>query len=372
NYDTIEWEAGSISGGNANCIINPNNTTIEPPRAGFGDGATAATELLGSGVAGAFLDTNPTGLIHNSLNSSQLGRYRWCFGVPSCPPDNPPPTTLADYGIQLISDPGVQWTSTEELTILQAAEDVTEAYSTHFLMPNEPATFKQIMIIPERSTINFKKTQVTGSGCETNNNVSAPLQAEVTCLSDTILTKYTVVHELGHVFVGRTGGYTTGQNSFFGRVQQPIDLDVVDPNNPTDPKIGAIYDNTGVSVLLGAFKDSLGNEDWVRGIRGWGSWASPLPNPTDFQQNPLNAVDANATQAIKEKERDEGAADMFLNWVYSTISPAGFRNVNWGSAVCHVPFESLPESCNDDTLPGDHRLSWMNTTMTDLLSVINP
>ena len=49
------------------------------PRAGFSDG-TNDYELPGSGVEGAFLDTNAvTGLIYHNLNSSVPGRYFFSF-----------------------------------------------------------------------------------------------------------------------------------------------------------------------------------------------------------------------------------------------------------------------------------------------------
>jgi hypothetical protein len=62
NYDRVEWQWGDVSVG-------------DPPRAGFSDGVTDI-ELSGSGVNGAFMDTNTvTGLVYNSLNTPVLGRY---------------------------------------------------------------------------------------------------------------------------------------------------------------------------------------------------------------------------------------------------------------------------------------------------------
>jgi hypothetical protein len=73
NYDQIEWESGSASGGDAVCQGGAS------ARAGYSNGSGAPGtyfELAGSGIAGSFLDSNmSTGLIHNSLNSSILGRY---------------------------------------------------------------------------------------------------------------------------------------------------------------------------------------------------------------------------------------------------------------------------------------------------------
>jgi hypothetical protein len=69
NYDKIQWESGSASGGT-------NGLGGTSAGAGYASGTGEAYELSGSRVNGAFLDSNTTtGLIHNSLNSPQLGRY---------------------------------------------------------------------------------------------------------------------------------------------------------------------------------------------------------------------------------------------------------------------------------------------------------
>jgi hypothetical protein len=70
NYDQIEWETGEASGGNFQCLGGSS------ARVGFSNGANTSFELPGSGVPGAFLDANLiTGLVHNSFNSPELGRY---------------------------------------------------------------------------------------------------------------------------------------------------------------------------------------------------------------------------------------------------------------------------------------------------------
>jgi hypothetical protein len=74
NYDKVEWQWGEASTG-------------IPPRAGYSDG-TNSYELPGSGIDGAFLDTNLcTGLIYhrldgprtNLLHTPVSGRYRFFF-----------------------------------------------------------------------------------------------------------------------------------------------------------------------------------------------------------------------------------------------------------------------------------------------------
>ena len=72
NYDRIQWETGDASGGSG-------GLGGFSARAGFSNGTGdpgTSFELPGSAVNGAFLDSNPSGgLIHNSLNSTQPGRY---------------------------------------------------------------------------------------------------------------------------------------------------------------------------------------------------------------------------------------------------------------------------------------------------------
>ncbi len=66
NYNRVEWEWGDVSVG-------------YPPRAGYSDGVTDY-ELPGSGVEGAFMDTNTvTGLVYNSTHTPVLGRYLFLF-----------------------------------------------------------------------------------------------------------------------------------------------------------------------------------------------------------------------------------------------------------------------------------------------------
>lgn len=69
NYDQIQWETGGASGGS-------NGLGGFSARAGYSNGTAGNSyELPGSGVNGAFLDTNgTTGLIHNS-NVGVNGRY---------------------------------------------------------------------------------------------------------------------------------------------------------------------------------------------------------------------------------------------------------------------------------------------------------
>ena len=74
NYEKIQWEAGSASGG-------VGGLGGSSARVGFSNGTRVAGtffELPGSAVNGAFLDTNfVTGLIYNTFNNTISGRYHF-------------------------------------------------------------------------------------------------------------------------------------------------------------------------------------------------------------------------------------------------------------------------------------------------------
>lgn len=87
NYDSIQWETGQASGGDAECGGGA------AARVGFSNGTGQPGtffELAGSGVPGSFLDSNPaTGLAHRNLNSGLPGRYLFPVraGVPTTDSD---------------------------------------------------------------------------------------------------------------------------------------------------------------------------------------------------------------------------------------------------------------------------------------------
>ncbi len=68
NYDQIDWETGEASSG-------IDGLGGDSARVGYSNGSTTAFELPGSASNGAFLDSSPSGLVHNSRNSLQNGRY---------------------------------------------------------------------------------------------------------------------------------------------------------------------------------------------------------------------------------------------------------------------------------------------------------
>jgi hypothetical protein len=71
NYNSMQWDAGTYSGGNANCTGSPN---ADAAAVGYSDGTQTTGhwyQLPGSQTSGALLDSNTTsGLIYNDLNSN--------------------------------------------------------------------------------------------------------------------------------------------------------------------------------------------------------------------------------------------------------------------------------------------------------------
>ena len=88
NYNTVQWDTGQASGGDAICQNGPAGETAY---VGYSNGTTTSGDsysLPGSGVPQAFLDSSTTtGLIYNDLNSTTLGRYIFTVnaGQPTAP-----------------------------------------------------------------------------------------------------------------------------------------------------------------------------------------------------------------------------------------------------------------------------------------------
>ncbi len=99
NYDKIQWETGDLNGGT-------NGLGGNSARVGYSNGTGQPGtffEMPGSGVPGSFLDSNTaTGLIHNSMNSTQPGRYvfhvRSGLVEPTPTPTSTPTPTVTPTG----------------------------------------------------------------------------------------------------------------------------------------------------------------------------------------------------------------------------------------------------------------------------------
>ncbi len=98
NYQTIQWDAGTASGGNSACAATVDS---ESAAAGYSNGTSTAGDsyqLPGSQVAGAFLDSNTsTGLINHDANSTVPGQYVYNV-VNGTPIQTTTPTTTTVSG----------------------------------------------------------------------------------------------------------------------------------------------------------------------------------------------------------------------------------------------------------------------------------
>ncbi|MDQ7026706.1 MAG: hypothetical protein Q9P44_14255, partial [Anaerolineae bacterium] len=246
--------------------------------------------------------------------------------VATLTPTSTPIPTLSDYGITVSG-----WDASEEIVILEAVQDVALAFLTFATNPvfNPASTilqpheiFRLVMGDIQINEVDLLPNAGNGS-CQAaypviNCDIQL-LQARPNDGTQIPLTKYTIVHELGHLFVSQTGGNLGG--SFYDIVQG----DIVTETRPL----------MGIRRLGGPpYSDRIGEEDWWRGDRGWGSHA--FPAPSTFQQNSTCVLtqdvmqDSTLTEGEKDEiltsERDEAVTDMFLNWVYSTIRQGGFQN----------------------------------------------
>ena len=87
NYNQIQWETGSASGGS-------NGLGGNSARAGYSNGTGdpgTSFELPGSAVNGAFIDGGPNALVSGSLNSGVAGRYDFFDRNGAINPGNPVP-----------------------------------------------------------------------------------------------------------------------------------------------------------------------------------------------------------------------------------------------------------------------------------------
>ena len=381
--------AGSIGGAfstqntlDATCVQFSSNRTI----AG-GSSAGAFYARNGTVTNSAFLNNTSTSTANHISNSINAANNYWltipqrprdianavidsprltinpigttiCTPHPAVPlPNVPPPTsiptmtplptqtpsvpTLADYGVALVEP--TDWNPTETDALLNAFLRVGQALQSQYGGISPQEAFTRVMYGSGRSQIQLIRSSSIAY-CLTDNNVSPPLQSTITCNPSLIITEYTIVHELGHVFVGRTGGhYTTDPNA-------------TPTNTPTYfylNNFATVVDHNAMIV----YGYSPSTNSWDRRDRGWGS-SSPLISSNqacDFQQNPLKEV------GITSDEVDEGAADMFLNWVYQELNLDGFKNIDWeGYTVCSVSGNT------DTTNPGDERYLWMEGIMEQL------
>jgi hypothetical protein len=271
-------------------------------------------------------------------------------------------------------------------------------------------------------------TQVGASNCKTG-------PTTIVCGAQNVLSEYTMTHELGHVFLYRSAFSASIPDMPLPTCIRPtfnacMEVPIFEDGN--EASLGSrdsfVFGNRGFRLRreqvtaqlnrlditdvdaeqFGPYQDILpGSEppqpgdlrtirsllDWLRGTRGWGSGAPEIGLcgsasqivPTDFQQNPCEYITwlALISQQYRDRfsgdqnpavtEIEEAGADMFLNWVYRSISQndstdidyQGFLNVDWSDCTdaseCADAIAALPNSDG----PGDDRWIWMNLGMAE-------
>ncbi|KAB2893767.1 MAG: hypothetical protein F9K28_07400 [Bacteroidetes bacterium] len=292
---------------------------------------------------------------------------------------------LRDYGVDVreyeTDNPAgtkKEWSISELGEILagvQATATIFSDFSTRTPSLQPIEAFRTVMDTPRGNDptnfwLTFVRTSTQRGYCQTDNNTKT-----VTCYGTILLnpdntpsqvTRYTVVHELGHVFDDKSNTIKslTDYISETDSIAQQI-----------------IIDARG--TVMGVTRCTLsGDTVWIRGERGWGSGpgsdytAIPLggtnapddvcgtptrSHTTNFQQNAAPYTGGN-------NHFGETAADMFLNWVYSAFSDRSWKprdmvpNSN-PLVSCHdIPTGCMETALNKGGTPGTARFNWMNST----------
>jgi len=331
-----------------------------------------------------------------------------------------PAPTLSDYNVYVIDGNGVQL-SVVEPTVFQAVSKTGRALLTisslssfdtygvmtfRRVMVNDSSYFTSdsgdlvlgIVFYSQRPTIDCQTYNVGGNPVniqeipiEIRNAITANAtysgrdhQAVIGCSTGVIpiLTEYTIVHELGHVFDGMaTDDELTQKVTDTGKEKMeisdtPFFCNQTFPGYPVSCPPEVTWGKS--HVVMGNLNTSQGFR-WFRGDRGWGS-ATPISASqlTSFQQHYLPPAPYPASLLLEAHR--ETAADTFLNWVYRTIDPngeiistpvapgswAGFLNKSWSASDARWGVCNTSNGCNDYSYPGDARFSWMNTVMIEL------
>jgi hypothetical protein len=276
------------------------------------------------------------------------------------------------------------------------------AHAFRIIMADNPNSENDFIVFEQNyQTTGANNTPVPAVNCITSKSLdTGGRSASINCGQNSgiggIIPEYTFVHELGHVFVGRTLPNANDPDridhpcyvglstvSFNTCVEKPTTngafrmRDIFVWGNRSVPfkrqqvqaridVISSISGNSTIKVTVDSFTydvagarcpDKTENDpvtgvmcspvaDWLRGTRGWGSAAPqfipcgsvPPANfvPTPFQQNPCVFVSWLQTDTGVDAvtEIEETAADLFLNWVYRQQTPAsGFANANWADWI---------------------------------------
>lgn len=263
---------------------------------------------------------------------------------------------LREFGIEVKNNGGNwpgHWDDTELASMLNGVSKTASPLAGQSAGSDTPReAFYNVMVEGDNPEYILFVRVFEGPGeCVTNNSA---IPRQVTCSGKVLdqpasnwypqqkVTEWLVVHELGHIFDGRSDRALSGY------------VDDVSLGN-TGTVDYTIYDEDGLVLMRG-----------YRSVRGWGS--GPTYVTSMFQQDSIDAP-------------LEIAPDMFLNWVYREYygrnhENAGFKDRSWSPddldpndpqqlRTCN----QVIEGCPDPTNPG-HALylkmgEWMTAIFTE-------
>jgi hypothetical protein len=317
------------------------------------------------------------------------GRYLWIWsgnvtlvpGSPNCNLPSVSPTQLPinytatpvdffirqqllQYGV-VLDNRGQSWTLAEQEIVLAAVQDIGLAFQRLLQARNSPRASDPIPVIfryvlrteNQSAPLTLARDSKNFGYCETNNYTKT-----ITCYGNVALTKYVLVHELGHVFDSQTGANNGKKLSKFVEDTQSTPI--------TDAR----------GAVMGNFTTNNGSQ-WRRGERGWGSGPGSEYVGGDDRNEPLKAIYTDFQQhpapyPASQNKFEETAADMFLNWVYDAFQNRSWKPIDQDTnGSC-----SRPSGCLDSVIifpvapigaSGDARRAWMNTTMNAIFQIQN-
>ena len=227
----------------------------------------------------------------------------------------PTPTPTPTVSQQIIQDLATKYkvviVNPNNWTLLQLQElqigvqKTAEALKS-FVIEKEPTdsraaevVFRNIMIGATDNEVDVD-IDTSAVNCTTNQDTTVPITARITCYPGA--SRFTFIHEFGHVFSKRTGKQQSGITSFYGLVEFPV------PAGGSRRRITTFKNKI---LVFGEFSWSVTSvpsnplppaptptpqpgtplTDWTRGANGWGSGADvlPPPKPADIVPPPNGA-----------------------------------------------------------------------------------
>jgi hypothetical protein len=297
-----------------------------------------------------------------------------------------------------------QWTQAELDEVLTGVQTTANALDQFVdaAFPGSPSNARTLfrLVMNDTFVLRVQNGFQIASGNPCNGTMSAGCTSNfapapaVIFFGNVNVIQHTMVHELGHRFNARSDGNGRGPDSLYGRMSSAIVFDSTNRQivfgssqftyESIFPPITVGAGTPPPAVTLQSDGRWFAPSEWRRGMRGWGSGPASIYNDygvlicfalTSFQQNSF-AIGAvgfpfGGEQGITEV--DEATADMFLNWVYFTITSAnqGFSNASWiiprgVTGPCTPASAGTPQPTE---MPGIARANWIANQLRDIFNI---